>query len=89
MKKQIVALLMLGLFAGNAAAAKLKVFACEPEWGALVQEVAGDKVDLSVGTSALQDVHQIDAKPSLIAKVRQADLLVCTGADLEVGWLRS
>jgi len=87
MKKQIVALLMLGLFAGNAAAAKLKVFACEPEWGALVQEVAGDKVDLSVGTSALQDVHQIDAKPSLIAKVRQADLLVCTGADLEVGWL--
>jgi zinc/manganese transport system substrate-binding protein len=86
MKKQFAALLILGLFAGPAAA-KLKVFACEPEWGALVHEIAGDKVDVSVGTSALQDVHQIDAKPSLIAKVRQADLLVCTGADLEVGWL--
>jgi len=86
MKKQFAALLILGLFAGPAVA-KLKVFACEPEWGALVHEIAGDKVDVSVGTSALQDVHQIDAKPSLIAKVRQADLLVCTGADLEVGWL--
>jgi zinc/manganese transport system substrate-binding protein len=52
-----------------------------------VHELAGDKVDLSVGTSALQDVHQIEAKPSLIAKVRQADLIVCTGAELEVGWL--
>ena len=63
------------------------MFACEPEWGSLLQELAADKVDVSVGTTALQDVHQIDAKPSLIAKVRKADLLVCTGAELEVGWL--
>lgn len=86
MRKQLITLLLLSLFALSASA-KLKVFACEPEWGALVTELAGDKVDVSVGTSALQDVHQIDAKPSLIAKVRQADLLVCTGADLEIGWL--
>lgn len=86
MKKQIACLLLLGTFA-LPASAKLNVFACEPEWGSLVQELAGDKVDVSVGTSALQDVHQIDAKPSLIAKVRRANLLVCTGADLEVGWL--
>ena len=86
MKKQIACLLLLGTFA-LPASAKLNVFACEPEWGSLVQELAGDKVDVSVGTSALQDVHQIDAKPSLIAKVRRANLVVCTGADLEVGWL--
>ena len=86
MKKQIACLLLLGTFA-LPASAKLNVFACEPEWGSLVQELAGDKVDVSVGTSALQDVHQIDAKPSLIAKVRRANLLVCTGADLEIGWL--
>lgn len=70
-----------------AAAKPLKVFACEPEWGALVTELAGDHATVSVATTALQDVHQIDARPSLIAKVRQADLLVCTGADLEAGWL--
>ncbi|HWS28438.1 MAG TPA: zinc ABC transporter substrate-binding protein [Xanthomonadales bacterium] len=69
------------------ASAKLNVFACEPEWGALLGELAGDAVSIHVGTSALQDVHQIEARPSLIAKMRQADLLVCTGADLEVGWL--
>ena len=86
MKKQFACLLLLGTFA-LPASAKLTVFACEPEWGSLVQELAGDKVDVSVGTSALQDVHQIDAKPSLIAKVRRANLVVCTGADLEVGWL--
>ena len=69
------------------ALAKLQVFACEPEWGSLVQELAGDKVDVEVATSALQDVHQIEAKPSLIAKLRRADLTVCDGAELEVGWL--
>jgi zinc/manganese transport system substrate-binding protein len=69
------------------ASARLQVFACEPEWGALVQELAGTAVAVDVATSALQDVHQIEARPSLIAKVRRADLLVCTGADLEVGWL--
>ncbi len=67
--------------------AKLKAFACEPEWGALLAELGGDMLDVDVGTSALQDVHVIEAKPSLIAKVRRADLVVCTGAELEIGWL--
>jgi zinc/manganese transport system substrate-binding protein len=86
MNKQIVSALLFGLFT-LPASAKLQVFACEPEWGSLLQELAADKIEVSVGTTALQDVHQIDARPSLIAKVRRADLLVCTGADLEVGWL--
>ena len=79
-------LLAAGLFAAPAQA-KLKVFACEPEWASLVHELAGDKVDVDVATTALQDVHVIEAKPSLIAKVRAANLVVCTGAELEVGWL--
>ena len=62
-------------------------FACEPEWGALAQELGGTLVDVSVATSALQDPHQIQAKPSLIARARNADLVVCTGAELEIGWL--
>jgi zinc/manganese transport system substrate-binding protein len=67
--------------------AALRVFACEPEWGALAQELGGKLVDVSVATSALQDPHQIQAKPSLIARARNADLVVCTGAELEIGWL--
>ena len=68
-------------------ASALNVFACEPEWAALVEEVAGDNVDITVATTAFQDPHMLQARPSLIAGARSADLLVCTGADLEIGWL--
>jgi zinc/manganese transport system substrate-binding protein len=75
-------------FAGIAPAqAALRVFACEPEWGALAQELGAGLVDVAVATSAAQDPHQIQAKPSLIARARNADLVVCTGAELEIGWL--
>ena len=69
------------------AAAALNVFVCEPEWGALAKELGGDKVSVYSATTALQDPHRIEARPSLIARIRSADLVVCTGSDLEVGWL--
>lgn len=86
---KLLLLCMATLFAAIAtpAQANLKVFACEPEWGSLLNELAADKIDVDVATSALQDVHVIEAKPSLIARMRRADLVVCTGADLEIGWL--
>jgi zinc/manganese transport system substrate-binding protein len=87
MKSIIVSALLISGLLATPAQAKLKVFACEQEWGSLVKELAGDKVDVDIATTALQDVHQIEAKPSLIAKVRRADLAVCSGAELEVGWL--
>lgn len=65
----------------------LEVFACEPEWGALAEELGGDRLDITVATTAFQDPHRLQARPSLIAAIRRADLLVCTGAELEVGWL--
>jgi zinc/manganese transport system substrate-binding protein len=69
------------------ARADLSVFATVPEWGALVQELGGDKVKVYTATNALQDPHHVEAKPSLIARARGADLVVATGAELEVGWL--
>ena len=87
MKNYLLSALLVSGLVASPAQAKLRIFACEPEWGSLVHELAGDKVDVDVATSAMQDVHQIDAKPSLIAKVRRADLLACSGAGLEVGWL--
>ncbi|KPZ73617.1 metal ABC transporter solute-binding protein, Zn/Mn family [Shewanella sp. 10N.286.52.A9] len=73
-------------FLAGSANAQLNVFACEPEYAALSQELAPDAKVYSA-TSALQDPHQVQARPSLIAKMRQADLVVCAGADLEIGWL--
>lgn len=78
---------VLPLLVGGAAHAALNVFACEPEWAALVKELGGDEVRVYAATTALQDPHHIQARPSLIAKMRQADLVVCTGAELEIGWL--
>lgn len=67
--------------------ASVDVFACEPEWGALAKTLGGDRVRVYTATTAYQDPHRIQARPSLIAKLRRADLLVCTGAQLEIGWL--
>ena len=69
------------------AQAAINVLTCEPEWAALTQELAGDKVSVSSATNALQDPHRVEARPGLIARTRNADLLVCTGLDLEAGWL--
>ena len=69
------------------ARAALNVFACEPEWAALAQELGGDKVAAVSATTAFQDPHHIEARPSLIARMRNADLVICSGSELEVGWL--
>ena len=78
---------MLGLGLPLHALAALNVLGCEPEWAALAREIGGDKVSVASAATALQDPHRIEARPSLLARARSADLLVCSGSDLEVGWL--
>lgn len=82
-------ILLLGIMVATSAtvAAEVSVFACEPEWGALAQEVGGNLVKVTSATTAMQDPHHIQARPSLIAQMRRADLVICTGAGLETGWL--
>ena len=85
MKRLILAVSLL--CSSALAHADLKIFACEPEWGSLAQTIGGEKVSVYNATTGLQDPHHIEGRPSLIAQVRNADLLVCTGAELEIGWL--
>jgi zinc/manganese transport system substrate-binding protein len=84
--KLLLAVTSMSLLFTATAKAELKVFACEPEYAALAQTLAPDARVYSA-TTAMQDPHQVQARPSLIAKMRQADLVVCAGADLEIGWL--
>ena len=70
----------------HSAFAQFNIFACEPEYAALAKELAPDARIYSA-TTAMQDPHQVQARPSLIAKMRQADLVICAGAELEIGWL--
>lgn len=67
--------------------AQLNILACEPEWAALAKEIGGRHVNVYSATTHKQDPHQIQARPSLIAKARRADMIACTGAELETGWL--
>ena len=80
-------LAIASVLAAPPAGASLNVLACEPEWATLTQALGGDAVRVTSATTARQDPHRIEAKPSLIARARTADLVVCTGAELEVGWL--
>ncbi len=84
--RQLVYILLLAVLAGNVSA-DIRVFACEPEWAELARELGGGLVRADSATNALQDPHYIEARPSLIAKVRRADLVICSGAQLEIGWL--
>ena len=83
--KQLLSGLLLGLVI-TPAQATLNVFACEPEWASLVRILVPD-ANIHTATTALQDPHYIEARPSLIAAMRRADLAICTGASLEAGWL--
>lgn len=87
MKRIILAIICAALLAPLPALSALQVFACEPEWAALAGEIGGDRIEAFSATTAQQDPHHIEARPSLIARLRRADLLLCSGAELESGWL--
>lgn len=82
-----IILTMMALLLTVPTQAALRVFACEPEWGALTRELGGKDVTITTATNGHQDPHHIQARPSLMAAMRRADLVVCTGAELEIGWL--
>jgi zinc/manganese transport system substrate-binding protein len=87
MRSWLIGAVLIPLAAVTPAKANLNVFACEPEWAALSTEIGGDKVSVYAATTGQQDPHQIQARPGLIARARNADIAVCTGAELEIGWL--
>lgn len=68
-------------------AKKLNVVTATTDMAALTQEVGGDKVNVDAIAKGYQDPHFVEAKPSFLLKLRQADLLVVVGLQLEIGWL--
>ncbi|MBT4386081.1 MAG: zinc ABC transporter solute-binding protein [Betaproteobacteria bacterium] len=87
MIKNILAIMCGIVFSLGTAHAKPFVFACEPEWEFIAKEIGGDQIRTVSATHGLQNPHFIRVKPSLMSKIKKADLLICSGADLEVGWL--
>lgn len=87
MKTRKIFLMYVLAFAASPVFSALNIFATVPEWGSLAQAIGGTQVQVYTATTALQDPHRIEAKPSLIAKARRADLVIATGAELESAWL--
>src|SRR5215831_18784079 len=84
----LIALLAAALFTPSLAEAKkLKVITTLTDLASLTQEVGGDKVDVEPLAKGYQDPHFVEPKPSFLLKLRNADLLISVGLDLEIGWL--
>ena len=66
---------------------KLNVVATIPDFGAIAAEVGGDKVQVTSIAKGTEDSHFVDARPSFIRVLNQADVLIEGGAELEIGWL--
>jgi zinc/manganese transport system substrate-binding protein len=89
MSLALVALLAVGLLAeGSAAAAKVKVVASLPDLKALTEAVGGDLVDVESLARGPQNAHDVEVRPSLMVKLRRADLLVRNGLGLDA-WVES
>ena len=83
----VTGLLAMLLIPQLAAAKKLNVVTSTTDLAALAQEVGGDKINVEAIARGYQDPHFVEAKPSFLLKLRNADLLVSVGLDLEIGWL--
>src|SRR5689334_22972685 len=85
MKK--ILLILSVFFSAFSAQAKLNVVATLPDFGAVAREIGGDNVDVTVLAKPTEDPHFVDARPSFVVKLRNADVLIDGGAELEIGWL--
>src|SRR6202140_2246148 len=85
--KKILLILSITVACALTAHAKLNVVATLPDFGSLAREVGGDKVDASVLAKPTEDSHFVDARPSFVVQLRDADVLIDGGAELEIGWL--
>jgi zinc/manganese transport system substrate-binding protein len=79
-------LLAIALVAATAQA-KLNVVATLPDFGAIAEEIGGDKIKVTSIARGTEDQHFVDARPSYVRVLNQADVLIEGGAELEVGWL--
>ncbi len=87
MYRVLIVFIGLSIFSFSSPVLALRIFACEPEWASLAEELSGKLNEIQSALSVTQDPHRLQARPSLISSIRKTDLLICSGADLEIGWL--
>jgi zinc/manganese transport system substrate-binding protein len=85
----LVFLLPLSIVAQTVSATQpqLNVVATTSNMGMLARTVGGDAVNVTVLAAPDRDAHYLQVRPSMMAAIRRADLVVAVGAELEIGWL--
>lgn len=87
-KRILTSFILLGIFTQPAfAAKKLSIVTTIPDLADIAARVGGDYVQVTSLAKGYQDPHYVDAKPSLILKLRRADMFIQVGLDLEIGWV--
>ncbi|MGH8164373.1 MAG: metal ABC transporter substrate-binding protein [Rhodanobacteraceae bacterium] len=84
---KMAAVACLCLTTAISAQARLNVVATLPDFASVARDVGGDFVDVTTLAKPTEDPHFVDARPSFVVKLRQADVLIDGGAELEIGWL--
>lgn len=84
LRYSVIPILLLCPFVAQA---KLKVVATLPDLGSLAREIGKDKIDIVVLGKANEDPHFVESRPNFVPSLRDADVLIDNGADLELGWL--
>src|SRR5205814_6255771 len=85
--RKILLIVSTSLACAFSAEAKLNVVTTLPDFGSLAREIGGDKINVTVLAKATEDPHFVDARPSFVVSLRNADVLIDGGAELELGWL--
>ena len=78
---------LLVAHAGGARQGKLNVIATTEDLASIAREIGGDRIAVDSIAKGYQDPHFVEAKPSFILKLQKADVLMCVGRELEIGWL--
>ncbi|HRD98537.1 MAG TPA: metal ABC transporter substrate-binding protein [Rubrivivax sp.] len=69
------------------AAEPLRVVVTTSSMGMLARTVGGPAVQVAELAPPDRDAHMLQARPSMMRALRDAQLLVAVGAELEIGWL--
>lgn len=87
MRKTLLITLMLAASASGVLAEPLKVVTTTSDLASIAKEVGGDRITVDSIARGYQDPHFVEAKPSFLLLIKNADLLAVVGLELEIGWL--
>jgi zinc/manganese transport system substrate-binding protein len=86
-RRTVIAALAGALLAPAAYAQRLRVVTSTTDLHDIAHAVGGNRITATHIAAGYQDPHFVDAKPSFVLRLRNADAFAYVGLDLEIGWI--